>query len=126
MKEMLQVSHDNIFQIIAAVPVLAYPFSKKIRMLIGKRDNWTDQETGESFFDGFMVHASHYFHDKLRGDYDSPANGRIQSVTSHLKYHMDHIGNAAKIGLTEAKNSRAVELLKETPTMTRKWLERNK
>ncbi len=124
MKEREIISNLTLSFGLIAVALLA--FSKKVRREIGFRDGWKDVDTGESFFDGFMVHASHYFHDKKRADYDTAENGRMQTVANHLKYHVDHIGNAAKIGLSEASNNKAVEFLKKTPRMTRKWLSKNR
>lgn len=89
-------------------------FSLNIRKLIGKRDHWTCQDCGDKYSDGVMVHASHYNHDKSDPNYDKVEGGRIQCVDCHQAYHELYVGNANQIGLTEAANNGAIELLENT------------
>ncbi|MHA1910511.1 MAG: hypothetical protein ACTSYA_02340 [Candidatus Kariarchaeaceae archaeon] len=117
---------SNFVSSLSLVAIALLAFSKKTRKEIGKRDGWRDVDTGESFFDGIMLHASHYSHDRRNPDYDTVGAGRMQTVTNHLKYHLDHVGNAKDIGLTEAQNNYAIKMLRKTPKRTRKWLTKNR
>lgn len=126
MKELLS---SEVYEFFINYPLLALPFilafSRKIRMKIGKRDKWTDQETNQRFVDGWMVHASHYNHDKSQPDYNTTQQGRIQSVESHLRYHESYVGRADQIGLTERENDWAIMQLRNTDHRTKKWRKQN-
>lgn len=89
-------------------------FSLKTRKEIGKRDHWTCVDCGVQFKDGYMVHASHYNHDKSLIIYDSVENGRIQCVDCHQAWHEEHVGNEEAIGMTALGNLAAIELLEST------------
>lgn len=102
-------------------PLLAMAFSVAVRKLIGARDRWTCQDTGKKFSEGWMLHASHYNHDKSKPDYDSVDNGRMQSVSAHLQYHEDHVGKAEKIGLSERDNNYAIQKLREADERTQEY-----
>lgn len=90
-------------------------FSLKVRKEIGRRDRWTCQDCGVQFKDGYMVHASHYNHDKKLPIYDNIENGRIQCVDCHQAYHEEHVGDEEAIGLSVQANLAAIELLENTP-----------
>lgn len=100
-------------------PILGMAFSAAVRAAIGKRDHWTCQDCGVQFKDGYMVHASHYNHDKSLPIYDSADNGRIQCVDCHEAFHEDHVGSAKDIGLSEEANLAAILLLEATNRGTR-------
>jgi hypothetical protein len=95
-------------------------FSLATRKKIGQRDHWQCQDCGAKFSDGTMVHASHFFHDRSDPNYDKPESGRIQCVDCHENYHLLYQGNASEIGMTEAGNDAAIELLTNTDRATRK------
>lgn len=94
-------------------------FSPKARKEIGKRDRWTCVDCGVQFRDGYMVHASHYNHDKSLVIYDSVENGRIQCVDCHQAWHELHVGDEEAIGLCVQANNAAIELLESTDRGTR-------
>ncbi|MBV6446329.1 MAG: hypothetical protein IFNCLDLE_02621 [Ignavibacteriaceae bacterium] len=89
-------------------------FSPKTRKEIGTRDKWTCQDCGVQFRDGWMVHASHYNHDKSLPIYDAAENGRIQCVDCHQAYHEEHVGDEEAIGLSVQANLAAIDLLEHT------------
>lgn len=95
-------------------------FSLKTRKEIGTRDRWTCVDCGVQFRDGYMVHASHYNHDKSLPIYDSAENGRIQCVDCHQAWHELHVGDEEAIGLCVQANNAAIELLEATERSTRK------
>jgi hypothetical protein len=97
-----------------AFPAVAMAFSLAVRKAIGVRDNWTCQDCGDKFSDGVMVHASHYNHDRSDPNYDTVEAGRIQCVDCHQAYHALYQGNSNQIGMTEAGNDAAIELLENT------------
>lgn len=122
-KEGLSPSEHRILaltEIFGVFLLSQFAFSLKTRKEIGKRDHWTCQDCGVQFQDGFMVHASHYNHDRSREDYDHADSGRIQCVDCHETYHELYVGNAQEIGLTEAGNDRAIEILSATDRRRRK------
>lgn len=94
-------------------------FSRASRKKIGIRDGWQCQESGKRFADGHMIHTAHFDHDRTNPDYNKPYNGRCLSVKMHLQDHVDHIGSAEDIGLTEAQNNWAIQQLQKTDTRTR-------
>ena len=98
----------------------ALAFSIKTRKEIGTRDHWTCQDCGVQFRDGYMVHASHYDHDKSKPIYDSAENGRIQCIDCHQGWHEIHVGDEEAIGMTYLGNMAAIELLEATVRGTRK------
>jgi len=89
-------------------------FSLKTRKEIGGRDHWHCADCGDQWWDGVMLHASHYNHDQSLPTYDSPESGRMQCVDCHQSYHELYVGNAAAIGLTEEGNMAAIALLEAT------------
>jgi len=103
-------------EIIATIGTLtiALAFSLKTRKEIGKRDKWTCQDCGNKYRDGFMVHASHFNHDRSLPIYDSAENGRIQCVDCHQAFHELHVGSAEEIGMSEEGNKKAIEILEKT------------
>jgi len=64
------------------------PFSYESRQEIGKNEKW-QCACGRNFASGYMVHASHYDHDRDSGYYDNPENGCIQCVMCHLRTHIE-------------------------------------
>lgn len=95
-------------------------FSINVRKSIGKRDHWTCQDCGVQFKDGYMVHASHYNHDKTKPNYDDINNGRIQCVDCHEAWHVSHMGDEGEIGMNRTGNLAAIELLEATDRGVRK------
>ncbi len=63
------------------------PFSVESRKEIGKRDRWTCK-CGRSFQDGWMVHASHYDHER-NDHYDCPDNGCVECIADHIRRHIE-------------------------------------
>lgn len=66
-------------------------FGKRSARVIGERDNWTCQNSGRRFQDGWLVHIAHY-HDRTetgRPDYDNPENGRVLTIEEHLREHIE-------------------------------------
>lgn len=58
-------------------------------MEIGERDNWTCQNSGETFAEGTMLHAAHYPEHHMRGHGDTdPSHGRMLSVREHMLEHI--------------------------------------
>jgi len=98
-----------------AVPVLL-AFSKHIRKLIGQRDKWHCQadECDKSYQKGYMVHVSHFNHNKSEPTYDTVEAGEILCVGHHLMYHKRYKGNAGEIGLQECQNDFAIDQLSKT------------
>jgi hypothetical protein len=82
----------------------AFTYEAKKEMLI--RDNRRCVECDSEI----NLEASHYNHDKSKGNYDDISNGRILCTRCHLK---DHIENRGKNGLTKDANNWAIERLKE-------------
>lgn len=101
-------------------------FSKASRMKILRRDNFTCVETGKRWDDGFYVMASHLDHDKTNPDYDEPHMGVTHSVEAHLNYHLDHVGQAEEIGLTEHQNNFAITALQNTNHIRWGWEEKQR
>ena len=89
-----------------------------------KRADGASELSGKKFDDGHMLHAMHLDHDKNSPDYNNPEIGLLVTVKEHLDYHMQHIGRAAEIGLTESQNHGAISLLLETDEMTIEFRER--
>lgn len=89
-------------------------FSLRTRKEIGKRDRWHCVDCGVQWWDGSMLQASHYNHNKKSPDYDKPESGRMQCVDCHQAYHELHVGSASEIGLTEQANLAAIALLEAT------------
>lgn len=100
-------------------------FSYGVRKKIGRRDKWTCQDDGcdRQWKDGWMLQASHYNHRKDSPFYDTIEQGRIQCVPHHLQFHIDYVGQAHLIGLSEEQNARAVQLLLNTNVMQRGYEE---
>jgi hypothetical protein len=109
--------------ILASFPVFAMPFSKHIRMMIGKRDNWSCQEPGcdKRFQDGYMVQAAHLpdHHSKDDPEYDTPQAGVILCIYHHMLQHL----NGTSLG--KAKDKWAADQLKKTDPRTRAWREKD-
>lgn len=68
----------------ALIEISQFAFSRPVRQEIGKRDNWTCQNCGKKFSDGWMVQAAHYDHDRNKKDYDRPESGRILCTQCHI------------------------------------------
>lgn len=100
-------------------PIFALPFSKHIRMLIGKRDDWTCQEDGcdKSFRDGWMVQAAHNpeHHSKDDPLYDTVDAGEILCIAHHL---LQHLGGTS---LGKVKDAWAARQLSQTDEHTYSW-----
>lgn len=96
-----------------------FAFSLKTRKEIGKRDRWTCQDCGVQFKHGFMVHASHYDHNKKSELYNHPSSGRIQCVDCHETYHELYVGRSEEIGLSEYENDGAINILRGSDRRTR-------
>lgn len=88
-------------------------FSKATRLEIFKRDRGTCQDCGRKWDDGWMLHCSHYDHDKSKPDYDSPSAGRLQCVDDHIKYHTQ-LFNKAKTPKERNENAWAIRQLRKT------------
>jgi hypothetical protein len=112
MKEFLRPELINSFFI--SLPLFSLAFSVAIRKAIGRRDNWKCQEPDcdRSFQKGYMVHATHYDHDKKKPDYDTVDAGRILCIEHHLQ---DHIDNEGRNGLTKSQNDYAIDRVRVTP-----------
>jgi hypothetical protein len=82
----------------------AFTYEAKKRMLI--RDNERCVECDSDI----NLEASHYNHDKSKGNYSDITNGRILCTRCHLK---DHIENRGKNGLTKDANNWAIQRLKK-------------
>ncbi len=65
-------------------------FTYAVRREIGKRDNWTCQNCGKSFQNGWMVQAAHYDHDPRKKKYNDPKNGRILCTECHIQDELDN------------------------------------
>ena len=73
----------------AMMDLVPLQFTKSARYEIGRRDNWTCQNSGETFASGTMLHAAHYPAEHIRGHNDTnPAHGRMLSVREHLLEHV--------------------------------------
>lgn len=108
--ETLTVSGETLLSL---APILL-AFSLKIRKEMGKRDKWHCVDCGVQWWDGSMLQASHYNHDKSNPNYDTVEAGRMQCVDCHQAYHELHVGHAQDIGLTETANNAAIALLEAT------------
>lgn len=100
-----------------------FAFSKETRKKIGQRDHWACSDCGKRFDEGWMLHASHYDHDRDNPDYDSMETGRMQCVEDHLRFHQEHVGKSEEIGLSEDNNEFAIQALLRTDRRTRKYRE---
>lgn len=111
MKEMLKRAAILTIATVALVEVSQLAFSRPVRQEIGERDNWTCQNCGKRFSDGWMVQAAHYDHDKRKSTYDDPNNGRILCTGCHIDDELQH------------GNKHAASLLRRTQTIrTWSWL----
>lgn len=100
---------------ILAIVASAGAFSRPVRQEIGERDNWTCQNCGKRFQDGWMVQAAHYDHDKRKPTYDDPNTGRILCTLCHIQDELDH------------GNTHAAALLRRTQTIrTWSWTKNHK
>lgn len=131
-KEQRGVSFGEIFLVLGTIYAISnLAFSKKTAKEIGARDKWTCQDadcddgTGEpkKWQKGWMVHASHWNHDKSQADYDKAESGRIQCIEHHLRYHEEADGQASVIGMAcEQANDHAINMLKKTEPRTNWFL----
>lgn len=90
-------------------------FSPRSREEIKNRAGGKSELSGLSPQDGHIMHAAHLNHDKNRPDYDDPRNGMYLTVTEHYEQHVNAIGRAREIGLSEKANQWAVNKLENTP-----------
>ena len=97
----------------------AFAFTPGVRREIFDRDGGTCQESGKRYSDGWMVHASHYNHERNE-NYDEPDNGRILCIEEHIK---DHVGRGdiratqLLIGLARGKGLHTKRFYQEFPYM---------
>lgn len=55
---------------------------------VGRRDNWTCQDTGKRFQDGNLMDIAHYDHDRSKPYYNTPHNLRTLWRNAHLEEHI--------------------------------------
>lgn len=119
-------SYPVIFDPSVLPEVFALPFSKAVAREIGQRAHWMSEVSGQSFFDGYVLHMAHLNHDKTNPLYNDPSMGICVTVAEHLIQHQGAVGHAQDIGLTEAQNNYAIRQLAQTEQRTRKWHEEHK
>jgi hypothetical protein len=65
------------------IPAIA-AFSPYVRKIIFARDNGECQVSGKRFDEGWMMHCSHFNHDRSSPYYNSPENGQLEGIREHL------------------------------------------
>lgn len=91
-------------------------FSFGVRKTIFKHDGGACVDCGKRFDEGWLLDCSHVDHDHSKEIYDDPANGRVQCLDDHLKYHQEVVGDQGGIYLLKKR-------IKETRGgHTRQWL----
>ena len=65
-----------------------FAFSFSVRKEIGNRVGWECEHCGKSFWDGWLMDASHIDHER-NGNYDNPENGECLCLWCHYDYHID-------------------------------------
>lgn len=97
----------NIGEIMIGLPFVAMAFSHVAREIIKDRAGGVSEISGVN---GTQMDAMHLDHTRNE-NYDNPAYGLYVTVNEHLLYHYVHVGIAEQIGLTEADNNRAIQLI---------------
>lgn len=90
----------KVIDVVSGIALLAIPFlafSSDVAREIFRRDRGTCQCCGRKFSDGWMLHASHFDHDRSSKYYNSADNGQMECIPCHLQTHlsqMDHFGDS--------------------------------
>ena len=104
----------DALQFIAVVGVIFevsnWAFDHRSRNLIWERAKGRSEVTG---LNGRPLECSHIDHDRQSGYYQHPDNGLLLRDVEHLAYHIDFIGRARSIGLTEQGNDYAIEQIQK-------------
>ena len=74
---------------IAILSVLA--FSPDVARKIFERDRGICQCCGRKFTDGWMLHASHFDHDRSSKYYNSADNGQLECIPCHIQTHLSQM-----------------------------------
>lgn len=84
----VEKSEGRGFEIAIAATVLflasRLAFTFRARREMGERDDWTCQETGKQFKDGWMMQAAHYPDEHQSAPDEDISKGRMLSTEAHI------------------------------------------
>lgn len=86
----------KVIDVVSGIALLAIPFlafSSDVAREIFRRDRGTCQCCGRKFTDGWMLHASHFDHDRSSKYYNSADNGQMECIPCHLQTHLSQMDN---------------------------------